>query len=131
MDTSYLLALISKNDQYHTITKAHWQQLLIEDCLFIITSYIFDETVTYLNSRYQHQSAIEIGEILLNHKNITFIHVDKKLFNQGWNDFKKYSDKQFSLTDCISFIVMRQHRVITALTFDKHFVQAGFKTKPK
>jgi predicted nucleic acid-binding protein len=35
-------------------------------------------------------------------------------------------DKQWSLTDCISFEVMREHGITTALAYDEHFVQAGF-----
>ena len=48
----------------------------------------------------------------------------------GWAMFQKYRDKRYSLTDCISFIVMKQKNLETALTFDKHFVQAGFKSEP-
>jgi len=38
-----------------------------------------------------------------------------------------YSDKEWSLTDCISFVLMKQEGVTEALTADAHFVQAGFK----
>jgi predicted nucleic acid-binding protein len=45
------------------------------------------------------------------------------LFNE--NDLRH--DKAWSLTDCTSFVVMRQHRLTEALTTDHHFEQAGFK----
>lgn len=48
------------------------------------------------------------------------------LFEQGINLFRKRPDKEWSLTDCISFVVMQQHNVSEALTADHHFEQAGF-----
>jgi predicted nucleic acid-binding protein len=96
----------------------------------ITTSYVFDETVTYLNSRGRHTKAIEIGEKLLLSPSVEIVHVDENLFYEGWDYFQKYEDKSFSLTDCISFIVMRQKQLDTALTFDRHFTQAGFRIEP-
>jgi predicted nucleic acid-binding protein len=42
----------------------------------------------------------------------------------------KYQDKRYSLTDCISFVVMQQRGIQTALAFDQHFTQAGFQREP-
>jgi len=61
---------------------------------------------------------------------VQFIHIDEPLFRQGWAYFQQHQDKDYSLTDCISFIVMKQHGAETAFTFDGHFVQAGFKKQP-
>ena len=62
---------------------------------------------------------------------IEIIHVDENLFDDGWNYFQKFRDKRFSLTDCISFVVMKNREITKALTFDKHFAQAGFVKIPK
>ncbi len=35
-------------------------------------------------------------------------------------------DKDWPLTDCVSFVVMRDEGIIQALTGDQHFEQAGF-----
>ena len=40
---------------------------------------------------------------------------------------KERSDKSWSLTDCISFVVMGEHGITDALTGDRHFEQAGFR----
>jgi predicted nucleic acid-binding protein len=45
--------------------------------------------------------------------------------------FFRYRDKEFSFTDCTSFVVMRQLKLREVLTTDHHFAQAGFITLPK
>ena len=48
------------------------------------------------------------------------------LFQEGVSLYNARADKDWSLTDCISFVVMRQQRLTDALTADHHFEQAGF-----
>jgi hypothetical protein len=48
-------------------------------------------------------------------------------FDRGLLLYSSRRDKEWSLTDCISFEVMREHRIESALTPDRHFIQAGFK----
>jgi len=129
-DTSYLLALELGDDQNHKSALAHWTELLKTAFAVVTTSYVFDETVTYLNSRNHHEKAVEVGENLLLSPTIELIHVDGNLFFEGWTMFQKYADKRYSLTDCISFVIMKHRELETALTFDKHFIQAGFKSEP-
>ena len=49
------------------------------------------------------------------------------LFHRGLERYSARSDKSWTLTDCISFIVMEDEGITEALTGDQHFVQAGFK----
>lgn len=130
VDTSYLLALELANDQNHHAAKAHWQQFTASSPSLVTTLYIFDEVVTYFNSRGHHQKAIQVGESLLNSPSIELIQVNEPLFLAGWDYFQQYQDKNYSLTDCISFGVMQQRGIQTALTFDQHFTQAGYQSEP-
>ena len=50
----------------------------------------------------------------------------EELYRKGIDLYEQRRDKAWSLTDCISFIVMQEHDIIEALTADKHFEQAGF-----
>ena len=130
IDTSYLLALELKKDQNHSVAQQHWQKLMLAPPHLITTSYIFDELVTFLNSRSYHTKAITIGKTLLTSSFIEFIQVDETLFLEGWAYFQQHDDRTYSLTDCVSFVVMQKFDIYTALTFDKHFAQAGFLTEP-
>src|SRR5207248_897756 len=74
----------------------------------VTTSYVFDEVVTFFNSRGQHAKALQVGNNLLQSPSVQFIHVDTALFYEGWAYFQRHQDKDYSLTDCISFLVMQK-----------------------
>ena len=130
LDTSYLLALEFARDQNYTAAELHWQKILQSSPTLVTTSYIFDEVVTYLNSRGHHTRAIRVGNSLLTSGSVELIHVDHTLFYEGWQYLQHHKDKDYSLTDCISFVVMKRFDADTAFTFDRHFVQAGFNCEP-
>lgn len=130
LHTGYLIALEVADDQHHESALKHWQTLIISLPRLVTTSYVFNEVTTFFNSRHRHSKAVEIGMRLLSSPSIQMIYVDEVLFNRGWRYFQKHSDKSFSLTDCVSFVVMEEFNIRTALTFDKHFVQAGFDKLP-
>ncbi|MDQ2746261.1 MAG: type II toxin-antitoxin system VapC family toxin [Acidobacteriota bacterium] len=130
VDTSYWLALELKNDQSHAAAQAHWKIFVQSPFALVTTSYVFDETVTYFNSRGFHEKAVKIGETVLQSPSVKLVHIDESLFYEGWEFFQQHQDKRYSLTDCISFLVMKKKNLETALTFDKHFSQAGFIIEP-
>ena len=130
VDTGYLLALELANDQNHQRALSHWQRMRAELPRLVTTSYVLDEVVTFFNSRGFHTKAVEVGERLLRSPSVNLIHVDEALFRAAWHYFRKREDKAYSLTDCVSFVVMEERGIRQALTFDKHFVQAGFAVLP-
>ena len=48
-------------------------------------------------------------------------------FERGLQLYEQRPDKDWPLTDCISFAVMKEEKLTDALTGDHHFTQAGFK----
>jgi predicted nucleic acid-binding protein len=130
LDTSYLLALELAHDQNHPAAVAHWHGLAQPLPPLVTTTYVFDETVTFFNSRGYHAKAVQVGNTLLHSPSLQLIHIDEALFYAGWQFFERHHDKQYSLTDCISFVVMQQLSIDRAYTFDNHFNQAGFILDP-
>jgi predicted nucleic acid-binding protein len=130
LDTGYVLALELSNDQNHRIAVKHWRSLRRKLPPLVTTSYVFDEVVTYFNGRGHHAKAVEVGKRLLTSPSVKFVQVDEKLFKEGWEYFQLHKDKDYSLTDCISFVVMNALGMNTAFAFDQHFVQAGFHKLP-
>jgi len=131
LDTSYVVAIEIEDDQDHANAIGHWNQLRAGNpTRLVTTSFVLDEIVTFLNSRGRHNKAVEIGNYLLRSQTVQFIDVDRLLFDEGWAYFQRHDDKNYSLTDCISFVLMKRLKITTAFTFDHHFRQAGFQVEP-
>lgn len=86
--------------------------------------------MTFFNSQGHHEKAVEIGERLRGSPAVDLIHVSHDLFVDGWAYMRDRSDKRYSLTDCLSFVVMERRGIDSALAFDRHFEQAGFQCLP-
>ena len=54
------------------------------------------------------------------------VRVDKEIFGEAWRLYSERLDKEWSFTDCTSFIVMNSMGLTDAFTSDHHFEQAGF-----
>ena len=131
LDTSYLIAVEYADDQRHREALKHWRSLLRKPSLHVVTtSYVFDEVLTFLNARHLHSKAVEVGKNLLKSPTVTLVHVDEELFDEAWAYFQKRDDKRYSMTDCVSFVLMKRMGLKQALTFDRHFKQAGFIKLP-
>src|SRR5215470_5545565 len=83
VDTGYLFALEITNDQHHQAAIQHWQSIVAALPRLVTTSYVFDEVVTFFNSRGQHAKALQVGNNLLQSPSVQFIHVDTALFYEG------------------------------------------------
>jgi len=57
----------------------------------------------------------------------TIVPLGSQLLDRGMQLMEERQDKDWSLTDCISFVVMKEQGVQDALTADGHFEQAGFR----
>jgi uncharacterized protein len=126
LDTGYLIALEASDDQHHEEAREHWKSFSAALPPLVTTSYVFDEVVTFFTSRGRHAKAVEVGRRLLESPSVELIHVEEELFQAGWEYLKQRPDKRYSLTDCISFVLMQRRGIGQALAFDGHFAQAGF-----
>lgn len=130
VDAGYIIALEAIDDQHHHAALLQWRDILKSPPPLVTTTYVLDEIVTFFRSRGQHAKSVEVGNRLIRSASIELVHVNQELFFDGCEWFQRHPDKSYSLTDCISFVVMNQRGIDTALAFDKHFVQAGFEKRP-
>ena len=70
---------------------------------------------------------IDFHRALRNDPTVKIVPSSNELFAAGVELYATRSDKEWSLTDCISFVVMEREGLTDALTGDRHFEQAGFK----
>jgi uncharacterized protein len=124
VDTAFFLALVLERDQYHEAA-VHWQQKA--EGGFVTTDYVLVETVNGLSQ----QKFRPIADVLVRQvsaaNEFEVIPASKELLDSGVALFRNRPDKDWSLTDCISFVVMADLRLTEALTSDHHFEQAGFR----
>lgn len=124
IDTLFLVALINKHDQYHQKSLELANQY--ENHNFLCTDVVLFEVGNALSKNFRNQ-AIQLIDRLTNSDDVEIVNLTPILFEQALNLYKQYQDKEWGLVDCLSFFVMKQHHINQALTFDKHFTQAGFQ----
>ena len=130
LDTGFILALEDADDQHHGEAAGYWRAYHERPHPLVSTAYVFDETLTIIRKRLDHARAMVVARRLRASPLMTLLRVDLPDFEAGLAWFERYDDKDFSFTDCVSFAVMKRLELSTALTFDQHFVQAGFERKP-
>lgn len=122
-DTAYFIALTNPSDEAHA-------RAVRETASFsgsvITTSAVLNELANHLCDPPNRVLFVEIVERLRKNQKSRVVHVDERLFASGIALYAARTDKHWSLTDCISFAVMKEFDLIDALTTDKHFQQAGF-----
>ena len=124
VDTGFVIALINQRDQYHQ--QASELANRFEGYPLLVTDGVLLEIGNALVRNYKKE-AIEIIEQFFDSDEVEVVRLTPQLFDQAFSLYKMYEDKEWGLVDCISFAVMRAVGVSQALTFDRHFVQAGFQ----
>jgi predicted nucleic acid-binding protein len=123
-DTYYLVALLSPGDTAHQ--RAHSIKLPASTRL-VTTAWVLTELANSLRKPPARDGFLRALEALRTNPTSLFVGPDQLLFNAGVELFAERPDKEWSLTDCISFIVMQERGITDALTGDHHFEQAGFR----
>jgi predicted nucleic acid-binding protein len=130
LDSGYVIALEARNDQHHQEAVAHWENLSASRPPLVTTTLVICEVVNYFQGKNQHAKSVEMGTWLMGGDEVQLERVDEALFLEGWEYLVRHRDKSYSLTDCVSFVLMNRLGIRAALTFDHHFVQAGFERHP-
>lgn len=127
VDTSAWYALNDRDDQYREQALEKYQRLKAQRVELVTSDYIFDESLTIINTRIGHRPAVAFGEALLKSTYAQLAPLTAEDCTAAFALFKKYADKNLSFTDCTSFTLMKRLKLKTAFTFDRHFEQVGFE----
>lgn len=123
-DTVYYPALLNKDDSFHVEALRLTANLSSQ---IITTAWVLTEVADALCRPADRKAAAEFIWSLWNHSGVEIIPASEDLFERGLELFAARTDKGWSLTECISFVVMGEGELDEALTSDHHFVQAGFR----
>lgn len=126
MDSAGFLALWDAGDEHHAAAIRLQKELARKRRPFLTTEYVVDETVTLLLVRHSHNAAVDFLDTVERSEALRLEWIGPERFHAACALFRKYADKEWSFTDCVSFGTMRELRVRDAFTTDHHFKQAGF-----
>ena len=130
VDTSAWVAYADLDDRWHPAAREAVNASVGGRVTFVTTDYVLDEAITLLLSHAGHDQAVVFGDNVLKSRQVKLVRVDKGIWDEAWQMFKRYDDKQWAFTDCTSFVVMREMGLHRAFAFDRHFRQAGFQLWP-
>jgi predicted nucleic acid-binding protein len=124
LDTSGLLALANAYEPQHSSAR----ELLAAATRVVTHNYVIGEFIALATRRgLPRESVLEFVEAIDNTAEMETFHVDRSLHLAALGLLKERLDKQWSLCDAVSFILMERLKLKEALTTDHHFEQAGFK----
>ena len=127
LDTAYVFALVNTRDQWHTRAR-QWQAALTEERRPLLTSeFVLMEIGAGLATVRFRRHAVQVIETLAASSLVEVIPASSEVLAAGLALYRNRDDKEWGLTDCTSFELMRQRGVRDALTTDEHFEQAGFR----
>lgn len=122
-DTFYYLALINPNDQFHLTARRFLEG---NNQRIITTQFVLLEIVDALSSVRTRRLAFDLTETIRNDTMTWVSPLSPTILERALDLFHARPDKNWSLTDCTSFVTMADHELHSALTADAHFRQAGF-----
>jgi len=128
-DTAAFIALGNARDDLHQAAINVSQELAQAQAHVLTTSSVLIEvanTFSKIALRPIAWQLIEAMQASVALQSATIVHVDADLWQRGWQLYRTRADKNWGLTDCISFIVMEDYGLRHAFTYDHHFEQAGF-----
>lgn len=125
VDTSFIVALLNTRDQYHRAAVA------VENggrgTRLVLTRAVCMEIGNALTGPLFRVRAADLLAGMEHDPRFVIVPWDENVYSAALDLFRDRPDKDWSLTDCMSFVVMRERGITDALTTDHHFRQAGFR----
>ena len=122
-DTSYYFALLGSRDEHHSAAREYTRHF---DGSFVTTAWVLTELGNCLSRGPNRPLFLSLLEDLRSDPRVTVFPFSMDVFEEALDLYRSRADKDWSLTDCTSFVIMQEMGLSEALTTDRHFAQAGF-----
>ena len=130
VDTAGWVGCADASDPAHAACHAARDGALEARHTLVTTDYVVDETMTLLRLRLGLPSAEAWWRQVDGSPRVRWERIDGARFDRALELLFRHRDKDYSFTDCTSFVVMRELKLASVLTTDKHFKQMGFDVLP-
>lgn len=127
LDTSYVIARTNTQDQTHARAMRWDTRLRIARRRLVTTEFVLLEIGDGLAGVRLRRQAARIIELFRTDPDVEIVPASSDLFAAAFALYRSRPDQGWGLTDCASFVVMRERGLAAALTADNHFRQAGFR----
>lgn len=127
VDTSAWIAFLDASDKHHPKIANFIKSSVGKRCL-VTSDYVVYETLTYLNcSLKAYKLAKDFYAKVQSASGVEIVLVTKQMCDKALAEFFfKFTDKQLSVVDATSFLIMKKLNLKVALTLDRHYEQVGF-----
>ncbi len=128
-DTSGWASFLVRTERFHALAKEQVSTWHRQKRKIVTTNYVLTEVVSLLTSplRITRPQIIATVKTIRTADWVEILHIDPTLDAETWQIFEQRPDKEWSLVDCSSFVVMKSLGIPEAFTTDHHFEQAGFR----
>ncbi len=126
VDSVAWIALVNTRDSLHEKAKEVFAGLRRKQYRFVTSEFVLLEFANALSAPDFRVKAAIFIEGLQKSADVEIISASSELFSLGLKLYKNRPDKEWSIVDCVSFIVMEEMEISEAFTEDHHFEQKGF-----
>lgn len=130
VDTGAWVAVADRSDQYHAEAAAFYRDVFVRYNRLLTTGLVLAEAYALLRRGMTTELALRWLDGVLASPRIDVVYEDQETLARARLLLARYTDQDFSLTDAVSFIVMRHRRVREVFSFDGHFLLGGFSCMP-
>lgn len=125
-DSNYWIALLHPREELHERAKAAAAQGPLR---IVTTDWVLVEVLNYFSDKGSvlRQTAARACDSIRNSPNVEVVPALRSDLEAATSLYRQHADKDWSVVDCHSLKVMREHQLTEALTHDHHFEQMGFK----
>lgn len=122
-DASFYAAILNERDELYAKAREAARSLVSP---VVTTEFVLLEAANFCSRGLQRSVFHRLVTKLRSAPTVEIVPASGELFEQGMKLFASRLDKEWSLTDCTSFVVMKEREITEALTADHHFEQAGY-----
>lgn len=128
VDTSGWARYLNRLDPLHAEASQALLRVLQRGSGLVTSNYVLSELIPLMTVR-ARISRLEVLDAVDRIRELAFLtieYIEQSRDNSAWELLRRYSDKDWSLVDASSFVVMQSLGLTEALTTDHHFEQAGY-----
>jgi uncharacterized protein len=130
VDTGAFLAKYLRDDQHHAESLAVWDRIERNKDRVCTSNVVINELATLMARRSTYSFAAETVRNLYDSDIFEILRPEREEEREAIRYFEKYADQEISFADCLSFAMMRTHKIQRAFAFDRHYDLPGFTRIP-